>query len=42
MACADALVAPSPNEPIIARPATQNLLALAAIQQLLCFFVAIF
>src|SRR5882724_4324980 len=36
MACADALVAPRPNEPTIAKPAIESLLALAVILQLLC------
>src|SRR6266576_2958777 len=36
MACADALVAPRPIEPTIAKPAIESLLALAVILQLLC------
>jgi hypothetical protein len=36
MACADALVAPRPIEPAIAKPAIESLLTIAVILQLLC------
>src|SRR5437016_5950420 len=36
MACADALVAPRPNKPTIAKPTMESLLTPAVILQLLC------